>query len=198
MEPGPGMEQKAHRVKKQWSFSYSRGATNLLEKSIADTTRIPFLNAYFQPAYFIYLVRDGYAVSEGIRRKADPARWDNPVYEEEYPIGICAEQWKVTDEVVSRDREAVERFLQIHYEELVSNPRSTIRKITNFLGLRPIERSKLEGAWDVHGYGEPIQNMNPRSHVRLSSKDMDRIEEEAGQLLEAYGYDRPDVSPETG
>jgi hypothetical protein len=185
------MEDRAERVKRQWSFSYPKNATNLLEKSIANTARIPLLNAHFQPAYFIYLVRDGYAVAEGIRRKAEPARWDHPVYEEEYPIDLCAEQWKVTDEVVRQDQEVAERFIQIQYEELVSDPKSITQRITDFLGLQPIAKSKLQGKWNVSGYGKPIQNMNPRSYDRLSTHDIDKIQEVAGSLLEEYGYDRP-------
>ena len=191
LEPGAGTKERATRVKRQWSFSYPRNATNLLEKSIANTARIPFLDAYFRPAYFIYLVRDGYAVAEGIQRKAEPARWDHPIYEDDYPIEICAEQWKRTDEVVRQDRGEVEQFLRIHYEELTSDPKSTIKKITDFLDLRPIDKSKLQGRWDVHGYGKPIQNMNPRSYARLTAKDMAAIEQVAGPVLSAYGYERP-------
>jgi len=190
LELGPGMEEQARRIKRQWSLSYPRNSVNLLEKSIANTARIPFLEAYFQPAYFIYLVRDGYAVAEGIRRKADPARWNHPVYEDAYPIELCAEQWRMTDEVVSQDRKAVERFLQIHYEELASDPVSTVRTITEFLGVNSMEESKLAGTWDV-GYGQPIQNMNPRSYAQLSPRDTENIEDVAGQRLTAYGYDRP-------
>ncbi|MCS3864621.1 sulfotransferase family protein [Salinibacter ruber] len=196
LEPGPGMEERARRVKRQWSFSYPRNATCLLEKSIANTARIPFLDAYFQPAYFIYLVRDGYAVAEGIQRKANPARWNHPVYEDLYPIELCAEQWKVTDEVVKQDREVVERFLRVHYEDLASNPKSTIRRITDFLGIEPIDDSKLKKKWGVHGYERPIQNMNPRSYARLSSEDMETIEKTAGVLLRKYGYERPEVIAE--
>lgn len=192
MDPGPGMNEKARRIKRQWSFSYPQVATNLLEKSIANTARIPFLNTYFQPAYFIYLVRNGYAVAEGIRRKADPARWNHPVYENAYPIELCAEQWKVTDQIVKQDRKAVDRFLQIHYEELTSDPQFTIRRITDFLGIEFINGSKLEGIWKTHGYDQPIRNMNPGSYARLSSRDIDKIEGVAGALLNRYGYERPE------
>jgi hypothetical protein len=191
LEPGTGMEEQVNRIKRQWSFSYPRNAASLLEKSIANTARIPFLDAYFRPAYFIYLVRDGYAVAEGIQRKAEPARWDHPIYENDYPIELCAEQWKRTDEVVRQDRGGVERFLRIHYEEFTTDPKSTIEKITDFLGVGMIDESKLQRSWDVHGYGKPIQNMNPRSYARLTVKDMDIIEKVAGSLLRAYGYDRP-------
>jgi len=191
LEPGAGMEERAHRVKRQWSFSYPRNATNLLEKSIANTARIPFLDAYFRPAYFIYLVRDGYAVVEGIQRKAKPARWNHPIYQDQYPIELCAEQWKTTDKVVRQDWEEVEQFLQIHYEELTSDPKSTIKKITDFLGVGMVDESKLQGRWNVHGYGKPIQNMNPRSYARLTAKDVEAIEQVAGPLLRTYGYDRP-------
>jgi len=196
LEPRAEMEERANRIKHQWSLSYPRNATNLIEKSIANTARIPFLDAYFRPAYFIYLVRDGYAVAEGIQRKAEPARWDHPIYENDYPIELCAEQWKRTDEVVRQDRGGVERFLRIHYEEFTTDPKSTIEKITDFLGVGMVDESKLQRRWDVHGYGKPIQNMNPRSYARMTAKDMEAIEKVAGPLLRAYGYDRPQKSRE--
>lgn len=81
-----------------------------------------FLQEYFQPAYFIYIVRNGYAVAEGIRRKADLRRWKNPFYDKNYPIELCAKQWRKTDELVEQDRRHIRRFLQIYYGELPHTP----------------------------------------------------------------------------
>lgn len=190
IRPREGPE-RAQRIKSQWSLYYSCEADNLLEKSIANAARIPYLQKYFRPAYFIYIVRDGYAVAEGIRRKADPGRWNNPKYQGGYPIDLCARQWRRSDEVVSAARSRAERFLHLQYEELTENPAQVVGQITEFLGLSSLPEDELHGEWNVNGYNEPIRNMNDRSYRRLTAKEMERIETEASLTLEKYGYSRP-------
>ena len=75
LQPSEDMEARAQRIKRQWSILYPSGRPFLLEKSVANAVRTDFLQTYFAPAYFIYLVRNGYAVAEGIRRKANPAKY---------------------------------------------------------------------------------------------------------------------------
>lgn len=195
IEPAGGVK-RARRIQRQWSLHYPNEATNLLEKSIANTARIPYLQKHFSPAYFIYIVRDGYAVAEGIRRKANPARWNNPEYESKYPLDLCARQWRRSDEVVSKTRSYAEQFLKIGYEQLTEHPISTLRQVTEFLGLSPLPEDVLRGRWDVHGYDEPIQNMNEQSHRRLTPEEMNRIEAEAAPTLNKHGYSRPRVLSE--
>lgn len=189
-------EERARRIQRHWSLYYEPRGTNLLEKSIANTTRILYLQKHFRPAYFIYLVRDGYAVAEGIRRKANPGRWGNAEYDSEYPIDLCARQWQRTDDIVSETRPSVEQFLQLGYEELTSRPVHSLRQITEFLGLPPVREEVLRGRWNIHGYAEPIRNMNDRAHQRLTPEEVDRIEAEVAPTLKKYGYSQPDISIE--
>jgi hypothetical protein len=191
MQVEPQDEQRARRIKRQWSLLYSPGATNLLEKSIANATRIPFLQAQFDPAYFIYIVRNGYAVAEGIRRKARPGEWGNPRYEDHYPIGLCARQWRRSDEVVTSARRRADRFLTVRYEDLAADPSSVLDQITGFLELSPFPSGVAGQSWGVHGYNEPIRNMNPRSFDRLNDREVDQIAEMARPALDKYGYGRP-------
>jgi hypothetical protein len=185
-------EPRAERIRRQWAVHFSKEAPNLLEKSISNVPRIPFLNRHFRPAYFIYLVRNGYAVAEGIRRKADVERWENPHYEECYPIEMCAEQWVTTDDLVREYRSSIKRMLTVRYEDLAEHPVETLQSITDFLDLTPIEPSKLGGQWGVHGYDRPIENMNPESITRLSDAELERIYGVAGDKLKKYGYGVPD------
>ena len=194
LAPGPQAEERTRRIKRQWSILYPRGRPNLLEKSIANAARIPFLATHFQPAHFIYVVRDGYAVAEGIRRKARPWRWHNPEYPRGYPIELCAEQWRETDRVVLADRPAAGRFLQVYYEEFTRDPSAVLERITGFLGLEPLPEGTIERSWSVHGRRARIRNMNQESFARLSAADMDAIERTAGEVLEGHGYRRPDVA----
>ena len=193
LEPGPHAEERVRRIKRQWSILYPKGRPNLLEKSIANAARMPFLDRHFQPAHFIYLVRNGYAVAEGIRRKTRPWRWKNPEYTGKYPIELCAEQWRETDRVVLADREQVERFLQVYYEELTQDPVGVLRRITDFLGLEPMPETAFAQSWKVHGVKAPIRNMNEASFARLSAAEVEAIQQTAGETLGTHGYEGPDA-----
>lgn len=188
LDPGELPERKIRKIKKQWSLWLPRDASNVLEKSVVNSARIPFLDAHFSPAYFIAIVRNGYAVAEGIRRSASPGRWGNQQFPVAYPIELCAEQWKVSDEVISRDRSRVGRFVQIRYEELVEEPETVLRRITGFLGLPPMDAEVVDRTWALQGHDDPIRNMNPRSLARLSAADRRSIESVAGDVLQKYGY----------
>jgi hypothetical protein len=186
-----GGVERANRIKRQWSIWYPKGVDNLLEKSIANATRMPFLQNHFQPAYFIYVLRNGYAVAEGIRRKTNPRRWENPVYQNSYPIEICSEQWKVSDELVQKDRAQIERFIQIKYEELTAHPQYVLDQVTDFLGLDPLPEKVFSESWNVHKVTSPITNMNEQSFKRLSEHEVEIIRNVAGSRLAFNGYHAP-------
>jgi len=186
---GPAGERTAQRIARHWSHVVSTGAPSILEKSIANTARMPFFQAHFSPAHFVCLVRSGYAVCEGLRRKGDPARHGNTRFPDGYPIDLCARQWKVSDEVVEADRPGLERFLQIRYEDLVGEPVDVLRQITDFLGLSPLAEDAATGEWLVHGTRSPIRDMNQQSIERLSPQDVDEINRVAGHVLARHGYE---------
>ena len=191
LQPGAGMALRAARIKKQWSVLYPSGRPFLLEKSVANAVRTPFLDAYFSPAYFIYLVRNGYAVAEGIRRKANPARYGNPDYQSTYPISLCAEQWCATDRVLMQDRPLLNRFMCLKYEELAATPRECLRAVTDFLELDPLQEDRWERSWRIHGVQSEIRDMNEAAQERLSAEDREEISEVARDMLEKYGYTIP-------
>lgn len=188
LDPDDATPERILRIKKQWSLAYPKGKPNLLEKSVVNAVRMPFLQAHFQPAFFISLVRNGYAVAEGIQRRTNPAGWKNPRYSEQYPIELCARQWRASDEVIGRDGENLERFIQISYEDLTSEPVGVMRKVTDFLGLPALDSSVLEQAWFIRDKRKTIQNMNAGSFERLSDEDVRAIERVAGDGLAKYGY----------
>jgi len=179
----------ASRARRHWSLALPAGVSNLLEKSIANTARMPFLQAHFQPAHFICLVRDGYAVAEGIRRKGEPGRHGNPRFADKYPISLCADQWRVSDEVVEGDRPQLERFLQVRYEDLTARPVEVLGQITEFLGLPPLPAETAGGEWVIHGVRSAVRNMNQQSLDRLTRQDLDEINAVAAPVLTRHGYE---------
>jgi hypothetical protein len=187
LDPAPGMDRVARRIKRQWSFSFADRPV-VVEKSIANTARIPFLGAYFQPAYFIYIVRNGYAVAEGIRRRAEPQRWGRSEFGARYPLRLAAEQWVASDDVVSRDRMHAARLLDVRYEELTAAPVAVMQKITDFIGLEPLAPADILHEWRIHGVTSPIVNMNEKSVSRLTDEEKREIDAVAHATLRKYGY----------
>jgi hypothetical protein len=187
----PSQASRAARIRRHWSLALPPRPHNVLEKSIANTARLPFLQAHFTPAYIIHLVRDGYAVAEGIRRRGQPRRFGRHEFGEAYPIELCAEQWRVSLEQVETDRSGLEHLLEVRYEELADDAAGQLARITTFLGLPPLAADATQGEFAIHGGRSAIRDMNGDSFARLSKGDVDDIEGVAGPVLERYGYARP-------
>jgi hypothetical protein len=179
---------QAARVRRQWSIWFPRDYENLLDKSPSNVTRMTYLQEHFRPASFICIVRNGYAVAEGIRRRVIPVRPEHPG---RYPLELCAKQWSDCDRIVRSQESSVERLLQIHYEDLVGDPEGTMRSITDFLGLPAFDREALDRRFQVGRDASVIRDMNAVSFGNLSEKDLDAIEAVAGETLTRHGYARP-------
>lgn len=181
--------QIARRVKRHWSHFYDLNKPVLLEKSIANTTRIPFFSRYFDDVYFIHLVRNGYAVAEGIHRKADIMQ-GNPRFKEneQYPIDLCARQWARSLELVEQTKAKADHFLEITYEAFTDEPDQVLRQLTDFIGVEPFGNSFKENVFSVHNVESSIRNMNEKSIKKLSANDVDLINKAARPYLEKWGY----------
>lgn len=188
ISPGPESAEKAARVRRQWSWWYPKGKKYIVEKSIANTTRMEFLQEHFQPAYFIYILRNGYAVSEEIRRLANVPKWNNPVYKDRYPIELCARQWKATDDLVEQTKDRIERFLTVTYEDFVEDQKHVMDRITDFLEIEQVPEEAYKAPIKVHRKTSGIRNMNQQAIDRLSREDIEKITQIAGSTLEKHGY----------
>lgn len=171
----------AERLQRQWcSMMSPPGAGIYLEKSIPNAARIPWFNASFPNASFIGIVRNGYVVAEGIRRKADRS------------LAQGARQWAVSNEIMLHDLRSVERAHVVSYEDFTESPEKITRELLHFLELPPPQDMPQGSEWNIHGVRSSIKNMNQASLQRLSAEDKNIIEDEAGELLDHLGYRRAD------
>ena len=177
LDANPESAPDANRLQRQWCSMMSAPERKMyLEKSIPNAARIPWLNASFPNACFIGIVRNGYVVAEGIRRKAGR------------PLTEGARQWAVSNEIMLRDLESVEHAQVISYEDFTRSPEQTIGELLQFLGL-PQSQNMMQGSeWTIHGVQSSIRNMNQASFQRLSMEDKRIIEGEAAELLGRLGY----------
>lgn len=182
-------EHGARRLRSQWSWLVDKpSAPCVLEKSIVNVVHAPFYEKYFNKPKFIHLVRNGYAVSEGIRRKASPAKWNNTEYKQAYPISLCARQWVETLEAVYTLKNQGGQVLEVKYEDLTRDPDSVLAEIFKYLELPMLVEEVGEKKWLVHGNVDAIKNLNNKSIEALSSNDKQEIQEIGSTWLSYYKY----------
>ena len=154
----------------------------IVEKTTANAVRMPWLQQAFPNSCFIGLVRNGYAVTEGISRKGRKS------------IERGALHWSLVNEWMLDDASQIERFTLVKYEDLVSNPAEMSAHLAEFLSLdvqglarattREYELETLRG-----GGRQRISDMNDASISRLSASEIEVIRRVAGPMLTRLGYD---------
>ena len=173
-----------YRIKKEWATRLDRKRPIFLDQTPANSARTRWLQRHFEPAYFIAMIRNGYAVAEGIRRKAQPIHRKSG-----WPIEMAARQWRRSNEILFEDAPLLRNLLWMKYEDLATNPTRELTRLWEFLGLdkSSIPNPKLN--WSVHERSQGIVNLNAESIGRLSRDDIMRINAEAGGLLAKTGYE---------
>ena len=189
MIPQTGPEG-AERIIRDWSPWWGRGGTVFLEKSIANGARISWLDSNFDNARFIGLTRDGYCVSEGIRRRARPqcsgAAEDASL---RYPLSACAAQWVAANEKLLQASKKTMRFKLISYERLVESPADVLTEVWKFLGLEPAPVLKEDGAVQICGRRFPLRDMNPESLSRLNPGEIEELTPILAPMQTRLGYE---------
>jgi Sulfotransferase family len=150
--------------------------TGILEKTTANSVRMRWLQRAFPGAAFIGVVRNGYGVVEGIRRKGHKS------------VDRGARHWRRVNEIMLEDAARLERFLLISYEEFVGSPERAALRLSEFLGM---DRRDLEFAFrKINGTpGAAIQDMNALSLQRLDAGEFRAISREAGEMLVTLKYE---------
>lgn len=179
MDETSGSAHDAELIKRQWGARFNNSSRPvLLEKSPTNGYRLMWLQQYFENAHFIILVRNGYAVAEGIRRKTG------------YSIRTGARQWRMASERMLQDSRMLKKCLTITYEELTDTPTEMLQKVYQFLG---ISENSFDPAAKlvIHERKSSIRNMNEYSFQRLTPEDIRMIRHEAAEILQWYGYSEP-------
>ena len=128
----------ARRAKRDWAPWWRRDAQAFIEKSIVHGAWMPALDAGFPNARFIGVIRNGYCVCEGIRRRASPNGAAREILgRNDYPIDEVGRQWVFANEVLIRDHSRVQNYRAVQYEDFTANPIETIRALFDFIGVNP-------------------------------------------------------------
>lgn len=173
------------RIKKEWAMRLDLSKPVLLEKSPPNSARTRWLQKHFDEAYFIGIVRNGYAVAEGITRKAEPRHLIDG-----WPIEMSAFQWKRSNDVLKNDSKYLKRFMWVKYEDLAADTFTTLDSIAEFIGISKFESFEQGCTWKIHERDEQIKDMNQISIDRMGRNQIDRINKVAGDVIEEFGYTR--------
>jgi len=155
----------------------------IVEKTPANTARAEWLQRVFPDACFIGLVRNGYAVSEGIRRKG------------RQPLASAAGHWSEVNRMLTDLSGSLDRYLEVRYEEITGHPAAALLRVGRFIGIGSARLESLAG----HGAEQarqamstvfgPVRDCNPESLARLSADDVAVIRNRAGEMLDVFGYE---------
>ena len=173
------------RIKKEWNMRMlNRSKPVYLEKSPQNGARTRWLQEHFENSHFIAMIRNGYAVSEGIHRKAKPVHRIG-----KWPIETCAKQWCHSNRVLKEDSAYLEKIMWVRYEEFTEQPQNVLNNILGFIGLEKNEDFDVKQQWKIHERSENIVNMNNENIARLSEEDIQKINDVAGECLVEFGYE---------
>ncbi len=172
------------RVKKEWAMRLDNKKKIFLEKSPPNVPKMLWLERHFENPVFIGIVRNGYAVAEGISRKGNPRHLKSG-----WPIEKSAYQWSRSNEVMLENAKKVKRFKLVTYEDLTEQTYSTLSEITDFLEVERFTTDMDGKRWAIHERKGSVKNLNNENISRLTKNDIEIIKSVAGEMLVTLGYD---------
>ena len=183
-------DTEARKIQKDWSPLWGRKGNVFLEKSITNITRMEWLDSHFKNAKFIGIVRNGYAVSEGIRRRAAPCGPVKEIYPSGYSIDMAGEQWLEANKCLLDSHTQVAQYHQITYEDLTADPYDVVAGIMEFIGVSPEVMRKNGDILNISSNQFSIGNRNEGSIGRLSCSDIESLNETIGAMMERLNYEK--------
>jgi hypothetical protein len=173
------------RIKKEWAMRLDCSKPVLLEKSPPNSAKVRWIQKHFENAHFVGIIRNGYAVAEGISRKGDPRHIDSG-----WPIDMSARQWARSNELLLEDSKALKKFMWISYEELTEDTGRVLNDICRFVGVAEFDDFKSDQSLSIHERNEQVRNMNVESIEKLTPEQIQSINSVAGDMLDYFGYQR--------
>lgn len=168
------------------------------DKTPSYVRYLPQIDRLFPQACFVHVVRDGRDTVLSAREK-----WEDRPHLDTYYL---LQRWV---DNVSAGRRAgrrlgPDRYLELHYEELVQHPAATVRALCAFLG-ETFHPAMLDHAQQFRaqdpGSGHPqVKKPIFTSSVRRWRDEMSPFDRKlahhlAGPTLRAFGYETPDPGP---
>lgn len=185
LQNGP---KEANQIVKDWSPWWEGTGPVFIEKSITNILRAEWLQQHFPNSYFVGITRDGYAVSEGITRRARPKGQAKRKIGEYYPIEMAANEWVVANQLLLDYRNTLQRYTVISYEELLSTPNEYLKYLFEFLDLEQPTITYTENSLFINGTRHELWDGNKYSISRLSNAQLEKISSIIAPMQQKLGY----------
>lgn len=193
-EPERSLSRIIDEVFKCYSAQHFPEATVWGDQSPIHTFYWPWILATFPKAKYLHLVRDG--------RDAIASLLERGKYlEREMSLEEATHRWIISVHNANslKARVASDQFLEIHYEELVTQPVQVLHRVSEFVGIE--YREKMLDFWKLpttvehrtqeyhRNLGRPISTASIGKWAeRLSATQQQYILAETAPLLEQLGY----------
>ena len=191
------------RAKKRVQETASKITTETRDRLLLKITgwpRIGFLSEIFKDAQFVHVVRDGRAVANSLLDIYFWEGWRGPenwswgelslAQKEEWDrhgqsfVVLAAIQWKILMDAMESAKTLVSRdkFLELKYEDLCSDPLNTFRTVTEFCEL------KWTADFERELGKNKLKNTNNKFKQDLTTQQQRDLEEVLGDYLRRYDY----------
>ena len=180
-----------------------RGKRLVGDKTGAYARAVPILHELWPDARFVHLIRDGRDVALSVLNwKPEPGASRLPTWEED-PVMTTALWWSRNVALAREAGSTLRRYHELRYEELVTEPEQTCRRLCAFLDV-PYEESMLrfhegrtrhEPGLSAKRAWLPITPNLRKWREQMPPDDAERFEAVAADLLEELGYDRAHPHP---
>lgn len=152
----------------------------VIEKSPPDTVRSRWLQEIFGSTYFIGMVRNGYAVAEGVARR------------KKVDIFEGARHWINANSIMIQDAKYLKNFKLIKYEDFVRNPEQVIKDLLDFIGadsnLFHFDVKERLHIHNINGQRSEIYDFNQKSIARIPPNVLKELSTEIEPMMEKLGY----------
>lgn len=124
-------DDEGRRLLSAWRPYWDLGRELLLEKTPSNLLKMRYLQALFPTACFVILVRQPVAVTLATRKWSQTSTFS------------LLSHWLRCHDLVVEDLPFLSRAIVVRYEAWVSRPEPTTTRITDFLGIAPIDTGAL-------------------------------------------------------
>lgn len=170
-------------------LSYAEGGRTLCLKNPANTARIRTLLELYPEAKFVFIVRDPEQVFRSMRQMWRAMTWlysltGEPLYDDDETVLSFYER-VMRQYLADRDAIPAGRLVEVHYEELRSQPLAVIEHIYRSLDLADFDRARPE----MRAYLDEQSQYRTNTHF-LSEAERIALRERWAFAYDAWGYDR--------
>ena len=195
-------KQFAKAMRRLMTPTHSMKHPVIVEKTPLNLLAFEPLSALFPNAKFIHVVRDGRDVAASLMTREWRDRVSGAPFAHVQFADAAAAYWDSLARIALKAEWAIDnsnRFLVLRYEEMALKPQSTIKRLCDFLEVKPVDAMMAHhrGLPDLRGLEIESENMlrQPISDRQigrwrndLSVEQKQQVQLRAEAMLTAFGY----------